>query len=194
MYIAEYGSENFKEEWLEFVNEDPVHPHIPTPIRVEGQRTVLVLIHEDIPQVIICVKLGDKLPQNMHYVLSNEPNMSNDVCHRYAIFYSIFKLKHSTLKGAGSIAIKMAKAYYKHNCIKRFYTLSPIPELTTVFKNVPSETAIIQYLLSGKGAVAKFHIGNGAEIHAIDFNADNSPQRITESWGIMVNYDYSDYQ
>ena len=45
----------------------------------------------------------------MQYVLSNEPNMSKDVCHRYAIFYSIFRLQHATLKGAGAIAIKKGK-------------------------------------------------------------------------------------
>lgn len=193
MQVIEFGDVNFKNEWLQFLKQDPVHPNISIETRVTDLRTVLALVLNNEPQVMICVKFGDKLPQNMQYILSNEPNMSKDVCHRYAIFYSIFRLNHSTLKGAGALAIKEAKQYFKNKCIKRFYTLSPIPELTKVFNHVPSETDIIKYLLTGTGAVAKFHIGNGAEIHAIDFNADNSPQRITESWGIMVNYDYSDY-
>ena len=191
--IIEFGSPDFKNEWLEFLKEDPVHPNITIDIRITGSRTILALVENEIPQAIICVKFGDKLPQNMNYILSDEPNMSKDVCHQYAIFYSIFRLQHATLKGAGAVAIKKAKAYFKEKCIKRFYTLSPVPELSKTFKNIPSETHIIKYLLSGTGLVSKFHIGNGAEIHAVNFNADMSPQRIYESWGIMVNYDYSDY-
>lgn len=191
--IIEFGSPAFKAEWLTFLKDDPVHNNIPASVRVDGLRSVLVYIEDDIPQAMICVKLGDKLPQNMQYILSNEPNLSKDACHRYAIFYSIFRLPQATVKGAGAIAIKQAKAYYKEKCIKRFYTLSPIPDLTKHFNHIPDEASIIKYLLTGESAVSKFHMGNGAEIHAINFNADISPQRIVESWGIMVNYDYSDY-
>lgn len=191
--IIEYGTEAFKEEWLELLKQDPVHPGISVETRINGLRTVLALTENDVPQAMICVKFGDKLPQNMQYILSNEPRLVVETGQRYAIFYSIFRVKSTTLKGAGAIAIKKAKAYFKEKGIRRFYTLSPIPELTKNFKHVPSEAEIITYLLSGLGPVSRFHIGNGAEIHAIDFNADMSPQRIFESWGIMVNYDYSDY-
>jgi malonyl-CoA decarboxylase len=191
--IMEYGTEAFKNEWLEFLKEDPVHPSIPIQVRVTGSRTILALVENDIPQAIICVRFGNKLPQNMQYVLNDEEITQEIDSPRYAVFYSIFRLQHATLKGAGALAIKEAKAYLKTKGIKRFYTLSPIPQLTKQFKNIPSEDEIIKYLKTGNGPVSKFHLGNGAEIHAIDFNADMSAQRIVESWGIMVNYDYSDY-
>ena len=191
--IIEYGTDGFKNEWLKYLDEDPVHNSIEITVKLYGSRTVLAYVEADIPQAIICVKFGNKLPQNMQYILSNEITINNENQFQYVIFYSIFRLKHATVKGAGAIAIKKAKAYFKEKQIKKFYTLSPIPELTKNFKHIPTESEIIQYLQSGLGAVAKFHIGNGGAIHAVNFNADMTPQRIYESWGIMVNYDYSDY-
>ena len=190
--IVEYGTGAFKNEWLEFLQQDPVHPSIPTKKRIDGSRTLLALVENGIPQVIICVKLGNKLPQNMNYILNDDDDAHPDDL-LYVIFYSIFRLEHATLKGSGAIAIKKAKEYFKTKNLKRFYTLSPIPNLAKDIKRIPDEAAIINYLLSGIGPVSKFHIGNGAKIHAINFNADMTPQRIFESWGIMVNYDYSDY-
>jgi malonyl-CoA decarboxylase len=193
--IIEFGTPEFNEDWLNLLKQDPIHPTIDIEKRITHSRTVVMLVEENIPQAAICIKIGEKLPQNMNYILADE--QESNYPHRerplYAIFYSIFRLKDSTLKGAGAIAIKEAKKYFKIKGIKRFYTLSPIPNLTKDFKNIPSENEIIKYLLSGIGPVSKFHMGNGAEIHAINFNADKSQQRIFESWGIMVNYDYSDY-
>jgi malonyl-CoA decarboxylase len=193
MRIIAYNEVDFDNNWLAFIEEDPIHPSIPLEKRIIGNRTVLVLVDEvSKPQAFLCVKLGNKLPQNIQYIMRDEPIVSLNQ-HTYAIFYSIFRLKNSTLKGAGAIAIKSAKSYFHNMGIKRFYTLSPIPDLTKAFAAVPDEAAIIEYLMSGKSAVSKFHMGNGAEIHAINFNADTSSLRILESWGIMVNYDYSDY-
>jgi len=191
--IVEYGTDTFKSEWLEFLKQDPVHPLIPIEKRIEGSRTLLALVENNIPQAMICVKLGNKLPQNMHYILSDDEENADDNNFLYVIFYSIFRLEQATLKGSGAIAIKKAKEYFKTKNVKRFYTLSPIPNLAKDIRSIPAESVIIKYLLSGIGPVSKFHISNGAKIHAINFNADMSPQRIFESWGIMVNYDYSDY-
>ncbi|GKY98640.1 hypothetical protein MPSEU_000820700 [Mayamaea pseudoterrestris] len=38
--------------------------------------------------------------------------------------------------------------------------------------------------------VARFHIGNGALVHAIRWGADNSSRGWSNSFGIMVNYEY----
>lgn len=194
MRVVEYGKEGFEEEWLELVKEDPIHPLIPVEKRITGSRTILVMVDdEDTPEAILCVKMGDRLPQSMRFVMGDQK--SDDISHRpkYAILYSVFRLKQTTVKGAGALIIKLVKEYYRAKSIKRFYTLSPIPDLTQRFKSIPTKADITRHLLSGDGPVSKFHMGNGAEIHAIHFNADTSSQRIHESWGIMVNYDYSDY-
>lgn len=38
--------------------------------------------------------------------------------------------------------------------------------------------------------VARFHLGNGAKIHAIHANADSSDKGMAQSGGAMVNYLY----
>ena len=38
--------------------------------------------------------------------------------------------------------------------------------------------------------VAKFHLGNGAELHRVSFLADPSAKRMRQSYGVMVNYLY----
>lgn len=38
--------------------------------------------------------------------------------------------------------------------------------------------------------VARFHLGNGASLHAIHFEANLSPKGVEQSFGIMVNYRY----
>ncbi len=46
------------------------------------------------------------------------------------------------------------------------------------------------YLEIWQGTVARFHLGTGARIHSLNFDADFSEQRLNESCGIMVSYDY----
>ncbi len=91
MRVVEYRKEGFKEQWLELVNEDPIHPSIPVEKRITGSRTVLVMVYEqDIPQTILCVKMGDRLPQSMRFVMGDQKN--DDITHlpKYAILYSVF--------------------------------------------------------------------------------------------------------
>ncbi len=194
--VIEYGTPDFKKEWLDYVEQDPVHPAIRLEDRIKGTRTILAYVETlgAEPQAMVCIKLGDKLPQNMEFIMSDDDATEVvDDNYMFAIFYSIFRLEHSSLKGAGAITIKEAKQYYRNNGIKRFFTLSPIPSLRKDFKYIPAERAIKKYLNEGSNAVAKFHLSNGAKIHGIHYNTDMSPQRVFESWGIMVNYDYCDY-
>jgi malonyl-CoA decarboxylase len=39
--------------------------------------------------------------------------------------------------------------------------------------------------------VARFHLGNGASLHQINFLADISPRALREAHGLMVNYQYT---
>lgn len=54
-----------------------------------------------------------------------------------------------------------------------------------------------QYLLEAKhkkggpfDPVSRFHLGNGAHLEQINLWANSSEKGITDSWGIMVNYEY----
>jgi len=188
--ILQYGQEGFKEEWLELVKNDPVHPNISIAKRITGDRTVFVYLHEGVPQFMVCVRIGNRLPRNMMEVLNDDGYKSKyDIT--YAIFYSVFRLPEATLKGAGTKAIKDLIEHCRTLGIQNFFTLSPIPLMREHIKRRPSESTVRKYLESWEGAVAKFHLSNGAKIHSINFDADFSEQRLNESWGIMVNYDYN---
>jgi malonyl-CoA decarboxylase len=39
-------------------------------------------------------------------------------------------------------------------------------------------------------SVARFHLGNGARLERINWNADPSPKGLAQSYGMMVNYVY----
>ena len=61
----------------------------------------------------------------------------------------------------------------------------------------PLRRAAATYFLSAKGRgglpldpVARFHLGNGARLEQLDFLADLSEKGLTQSHGLMVNYQY----
>ncbi|MGJ8610181.1 MAG: malonyl-CoA decarboxylase domain-containing protein [Octadecabacter sp.] len=102
--------------------------------------------------------------------------------------------------------------------LTHFVTLSPIPRLNAWLATqtddaangkiasavlegtaTPEELRFIaaKYLTSAKGRanlpydpVARFHLGNGAEVHAVHANADTSKNGHAQSSGAMVNYLY----
>ncbi len=188
--IVQYGQNEFDQNWLQLAKYDPVHPGISVSKRITGNRTVFVYTHEKVPQFMVCVRIGNRLPLNMAEVL-NDDGYSSKYDVTYAIFYSIFRLPGATLKGAGTKAIKELIAHCRLKGINAFYTLSPAPLMTEHFSSKPDEAVVRRYLESWQGPVARFHLSNGARIHSINFNADYSEQRLNESWGIMVNYDYN---
>ncbi|MGR3374044.1 MAG: malonyl-CoA decarboxylase domain-containing protein, partial [Pseudooceanicola nanhaiensis] len=87
-----------------------------------------------------------------------------------------------------------------------FVTLSPIPGFTRWLSEsdraMPEDAdtrrqITAQYLLHAKrdkggpyDPVARFHLGNGASVHAIHAGADLSPNGQRQSGGVMVNYLY----
>lgn len=124
-----------------------------------------------------------------------------------AIFYSISNCQPG-LAGIsfGAFLIKQVAADLANELpnLAAFSTLSPAPGLSkwadakgvdVTDAALPSIASV--YLAEAKdGAgkpmdpVAKFHLGNGAELHRINAGADLSPKGQTQSYGMMVNYLY----
>lgn len=86
----------------------------------------------------------------------------------------------------------------------RLYTMSPVPALSSSVRGlaisspydaVAKKDKLIQATKSLIAAqadpVAKFHLGNGAVLHRVNWMADSTPIRMEQSFGIMVNYDYN---
>lgn len=120
----------------------------------------------------------------------------------------------------GNLLIKQVVAELSLACpqIENYVTLSPIPVLNRWLKTQTDDDAIgptaqaildgtatpediramaARYLLIAKRGdglpfdpVARFHLGNGAEIYDIHADADTSPNGAAQSSGAMVNYLY----
>lgn len=126
-----------------------------------------------------------------------------------AVFYSISNCQ-SGLAGIsfGNSLIKQVVADLSRDLpgLNVFVTLSPIPGLIAWARENGLETGqtsdaqrrcAAQYLLTAKQAdgsprdpVARFHLGNGAQVHDVHAGADLSPNGMTQSAGVMVNYLY----
>ena len=91
--------------------------------------------------------------------------------------------------------------------LKTFVTLSPIPLFKSWLENTKRKIDELDannlsklaayYLLNGKrddntpiDPVARFHLGNGALVHAVHESADTSKKGVSQSLGTMVNYLY----
>ena len=128
-----------------------------------------------------------------------------------AVFYSISNCQ-SGLAGMsfGNSLIKQVAGDLSGELpnITRFVTLSPIPGLMNWIEaeGIDAQAADLpgmmpglaaHYLLNAKGRgtapldpVARFHLGNGAIIHALHVDADLSEKGRAQSGGVMVNYLY----
>jgi len=182
--LLRFGDPDFNQDWLALLEKDPVHPHISVNDRTHDGRTVFALERDGIPSAMICAKLSAKINQTIADILT--PDTEQLV----AMFYTVFRLPGAA-GGVGCDIINEVLDYCKSKGVKEFYTLSPIPSLTKHFVSVPTESEVVEYLESKKDPVARFHLGNGAKIYAINFDADASEIRQNESWGIMVNYNYT---
>lgn len=120
----------------------------------------------------------------------------------------------------GNLLIKQVVAELSSECpqLESFVTLSPIPGLNRWLETqtddpdhgfaaqamldggaVPEDVRALtaRYLVLAKrddglprDPVARFHLGNGAEVHDIHANADTSSNGMAQSSGAMVNYLY----
>ena len=161
----------------------------------------------DEPLIFVEVALTRGVPGSIQALLADgrEPEADPDT----AAFYSISNCQ-AGLAGIsfGSSLIKQVVEELRRELprISTFVTLSPIPGLARWMDEEGSErtedperlrrTAAL-YLLDAKGRsgrprdpVARFHLGNGASVHAVHAGADLSAQGMAQSHGAMVNYLY----
>ena len=190
--IVQYNQPGFDPDWLRLVQNDPVHPGLAPEKRVEGPRTLFAYVVDGKPLYLISAFIGTTLARTLADIIGAErPPFSNGLQHMCAIFYSIFRLA-DTVKGKGQQVIYEAIDYCKKQGVAEFFTLSPVPSLSRGFSVRPDLQSVASYLNSRQDAVARFHLDNGAELYSINYQADGSPVRQQESWGIMVNYHYPD--
>ncbi|SEK27564.1 malonyl-CoA decarboxylase [Pacificibacter marinus] len=164
----------------------------------------------DEPLIFVEVALTQGIPGSVQNVLAEDraplPADQADT----AVFYSISNCQ------AGLASISFGNSLIKQvasdlsaelSGLETFVTLSPIPNLTRWLTAqgidwsdaVPEDlkTLAASYLLTAKGRggvpydpVARFHLGNGAIVHAVHGDADISDKGRAQSGGTMVNYLY----
>jgi hypothetical protein len=182
--LVRLGEPGFNQDWLKFLELDPVHPGISIEERLHDGRTVFALEEQGTPMALVCAKLSDHMNRSINDILS--PSQQNLV----AMFYTVFRLPGAAA-GVGVDIIQEALRYCRGAGINQLYTLSPVPSLRKYFDTVPTEDQIREFIETRKDPVARFHLGNGARLQSVNFDADQSSKRLEESWGIMVNYNYS---
>ncbi|TDP00478.1 malonyl-CoA decarboxylase domain-containing protein [Marinomonas balearica] len=164
----------------------------------------------DEPLIFVEVALTQGIANSVQDVLSdNRQEISVDDADT-AVFYSISNCQqglNSISFGNSLIKQVVADLSSTFSNLKNFVTLSPIPSLISwaqerginteepPFNDMKSLAA--HYLLNEKAAngkprdpVARFHLGNGAKIHAIHNDSDVSSKGLLQSGGAMVNYLY----
>ncbi|MEX0311306.1 MAG: malonyl-CoA decarboxylase family protein, partial [Tateyamaria sp.] len=164
----------------------------------------------DEPLIFVEVALTQGIPNAIHDLLSEARSGIAAEEADTAVFYSISNCQ------AGLANISFGNSLIKQVAmdlslelgnLKTFVTLSPIPGLNgwlddTGISPDPADGDRIRhlaahYLLDVKRAggaprdpVARFHLGNGAQIHKVHANADLSDKGLRQSSGVMVNYLY----
>jgi malonyl-CoA decarboxylase len=172
----------------------------------------------DDPLIFVEVALTRGIPGAIGPLLAEDRQALSPAEVDTAVFYSISNCQ-AGLRGIsfGNSLIKQVVDVLGREVtgLNTFVTLSPIPGLTRWIKTQDEATQAIltadpttleadalrrlaaRYLLeakAGDGApldpVARFHLGNGAEVHDIHAGADLSDKGRQQSCGAMVNYLY----
>ena len=165
----------------------------------------------DEPIIFVQVALSETIPDSITDILSETRDIAPPETVSVAAFYSISNCQDG-LSGIsfGNFLIKQVVKFLQleFETLQTFVTLSPIPGFASwVEATLPdpqiaedAETRrqlVAHYLLevsSKRGGpqdpVARFHLGNGARIHAIHPDADLSEKGRAQSFGSMVNYLY----
>ncbi|SFS42580.1 malonyl-CoA decarboxylase [Sulfitobacter marinus] len=163
---------------------------------------------QDEPLIFVEVALTKGTPNSVQALLADGRNAINAEDADTAVFYSISNCQ-AGLAGIsfGNSLIKQVVADLSRDLpgLKTFVTLSPIPGLNKWRATANPKTAAeadqtaiaAHYLLEAKrpdgipfDPVARFHLGNGAMVHAVHAGADLSPNGMRQSSGVMVNYLY----
>ncbi len=164
----------------------------------------------DEPLIFVEVALTGGIAGSVQDLLAEGREVRDGRDANTAVFYSISNCQ-AGLAGVsfGNQLIKQVVADLQAEMpgLSTFITLSPIPGLTRWMAgeglSVTAEDAnalrkvAARYLLTAKRGdglpldpVARFHLGNGAEVHQIHAAADVSAKGMSQSAGAMVNYLY----
>jgi malonyl-CoA decarboxylase len=162
----------------------------------------------DEPLIFVEVALTKGIPNSIQELLADERDPINAADADTAVFYSISNCQ-AGLAGIsfGNSLIKQVASDLATDLpgISTFVTLSSIPGLTRWLEtskladaNLGQDKALAaHYLLKAKkpdgmplDPVARFHLGNGAKVHAVHTQADTSENGLKQSNGTMVNYLY----
>ncbi len=163
----------------------------------------------DEPLIFVEVALTDHTADSIQSVLAvnREPLAPQDAT--TAVFYSISNCQAGLAQVSfGNFLIKQVARDLAQELpnLTHFVTLSPIPLFAKWLKETGIEVDTTEvsiqdlathYLLDAKGQdgrpydpVSRFHLGNGACVHAVHANADLSKKGQLQSAGAMVNYRY----
>ena len=165
----------------------------------------------DEPLIFVEIALSNEIPGAIQTILADRGE--GDIgMPRTATFYSISNCQ-TGLAGItfGNSLIKtvVSELRREFESLEQFVTLSPLPIFAdwlskqTLKDPLPLEDdqkltdLAACYLVHGKtpsgtpfDPVARFHLGNGARIHALHANADTSENGKFRSYAVMVNYLY----
>ncbi|MEL6314198.1 MAG: malonyl-CoA decarboxylase [Pseudomonadota bacterium] len=158
----------------------------------------------DEPLIFVEVALTKGVPGSVQDLLKEERETLTEEDADTAVFYSISNCQAGLASiSFGNSLIKQVAADLSLELpgLKTFVTLSPIPGLAAWAGEVEEDTDLrmlaAHYLVSAKRAdglpldpVARFHLGNGAQVHNVHAGADLSDRGVAQSFGTMVNYLY----
>lgn len=162
----------------------------------------------DEPLIFVEVALTKGVPSSVQDLLADGREAIEAEDADTAVFYSISNCQ-AGLAGIsfGNSLIKQVVSDLSKDLpgLTTFVTLSPIPGLNKWLagaeledlKGQDNQALAAHYLLEGKRSdgmpfdpVARFHLGNGAMVHAVHADADTSKNGRKQSNGTMVNYLY----
>ncbi|MEO0358934.1 MAG: malonyl-CoA decarboxylase family protein, partial [Pseudomonadota bacterium] len=156
----------------------------------------------DDPIIFVEVALTPDIPSSVDDLLAQAREPAPFEALKTATFYSISNC-HPGLAGIsfGNALIKQVVRLLNQELpqLDTFVTLSPIPGLSKWAdgEQTPDAGMAAKYLTQAKrddglplDAVARFHVGNGALVHAVHEGANSSQAGQKQSFGMMVNYLY----
>lgn len=164
----------------------------------------------DEPLIFVEVALTRGIPDSVQRILAADRAPIEAGAADTACFYSISNCQPGLLGiSFGNSLIKQVVADLQIALpqLRAFVTLSPVPGLAAWARAEGRAAALgdpaaarrlaAGYLLGAKHAssapldpVARFHLGNGASLHAVHADADTSERGRAQSGGVMVNYLY----
>lgn len=106
------------------ITDDPVRPEIPLAARVHEHAEIFVLLDEQRPRAVTCVRYMDSVPATVE-------DLSRTDAPTVAVFYTIWSYE----PGAGRQLIRAAQTWQRehHPEITRWVTLSPKTDMARVF-------------------------------------------------------------